>query len=108
MPPTHGAVTTLTPCFRDRRILLQLAAFATGNALPTIYRATMIIRQTERTMPHRQFAAVALPRWLPVACVIIGAVAADRPALADTSTSRRPNVLLLVSEDNGPQFFQTE
>lgn len=55
-------------------------------------------------MTLRQFAAVATSRLLPVACAMIGVATPVSRADADDSAARKPNVLLIVSEDNGPEL----
>ncbi|NQT13091.1 MAG: sulfatase, partial [Planctomycetes bacterium] len=56
-------------------------------------------------MTPRHFAPAApILRLLPVACAIVVAAAPCFHANADDSAARKPNVLLVVSEDNGPEL----
>lgn len=55
-------------------------------------------------MAPRRFSAVVRLRLLPVACAIVGATAVALGTNADDSAARKPNVLVIVSEDNGPQL----
>ncbi len=55
-------------------------------------------------MTRRHVVAVAMYDLLTVACVIAGAAAPCSRADADDSAARKPNVLMIVSEDNSPHL----